>query len=358
MTDNKKLKIEPIVMPMRLLGNSGLKVSVLSFGSWVTFQNQVDSASGYDLMKKAFELGINFFDTAETYAAGKAEVVMGESIQMGITRGVWAREDLVISTKIFFGTKPGPNNTGLSRKHIIEGTNASLKRLQLSYVDVIFCHRPDPVTPMEEICRAMNQLIATDKAFYWATSEWSATEITEAINICDRLHLCRPICDQPQYNLCERARVEIEYQPLYRNYSYGTTIWSPLASGILTGKYSGKVIPQGTRLALSGYEWLTKAKLEKSEQFEIADKLKPVAEEIGCSVAQLAIAWVVSNKAVSTCILGATSIKQLEENIESLRFVDKVSEPAIIAKIEAICNNKPSKHTIHQQVQSRFNDLK
>jgi len=336
-------------MQYRLLGKSGLKVSVISFGSWVTFKAQVDTMSAYDLMRESFKAGVNFFDNAEGYEAGHSEIIMGEAIQEGIKNGDWSREDLVISTKIFFGYKQGVNNKGLSRKHIIEGMKNSLKRMNLEYVDLVFCHRPDPITPMEEVVRAMNFVLDQGWAFYWGTSEWSATQITEACLIADRLGLIRPLMDQPEYNMFKRDRIEIEYLPLYENYGLGTTIWSPLASGILTGKYSGGNVPEGSRFSLPSYQWLKDRKFSKMHEIELADKLKPVAESIGCTLAQLAIAWCIKNPHVSTVITGATSLKQLNENIAALEFVEKLT-PEVIEKIESILQNKPEYDSITKQV--------
>eukprot|EP01147_Barroeca_monosierra_P004989 gene4989-6938_t len=339
-------------MPYTTLGNSGLRVSRLSYGAWVTFGIQIQVEEAYQLMKQAYENGVNFFDNAEVYASGKAEEVMGAAIQRGIQNGDWERTDLVVTTKIFFGTKNGPNSRGLSRKHIVEGTLASLKRLQLDYVDVIFCHRPDYVTPIEETVRAMNHIIDRGLAFYWGTSEWSAQEITEAYRVADKLGLMGPICDQPQYNMFERHRVEMEYLPLYKQFGTGLTIWSPLASGILTGKYSGKQIPEGSRLSLSGYEFIKRRKFGQDDwQIDRVDELKPIAEELGCSLAQLAVAWCLKNQHVSTVLLGATKPHQLEENLQSLKYAEKLS-PEFMDRIENIIKTKPDLHGIHQQVAS------
>lgn len=275
---------------------------------------------------------------------------MGGAIQKGIDAGTWERSDLVVTTKIFFGTKAGPNSRGLSRKHIVEGMHASLKRFKLDYVDIVFCHRPDPTTPIEETVRAMNHVIDRGLAFYWGTSEWSAQELTEAWRVADRLNLMGPIVEQPQYNMFERARVESEYAPLYKNPGLGLTTWSPLASGILTGKYSGGKIPEGSRMALESYDWLRKKKMEQDRwQIELADKLKPVAEELGCSQAQLALAWCAANDNVTTVLLGATKMHQLDDNLNSLKVLSKLT-PEVMAKIDDILGNKPLPHSIHQQV--------
>lgn len=324
-------------MKYRFLGNSGLLVSTLSFGSWVTFDAQLDFEKAYSIMEHAYKHGINFFDNAEAYAGGKSEEIMGKVVKAGVERGVWTREDLVISTKIFVGTRPGPNFMGLSRKHIIEGTNASLKRLDMDYVDLIFCHRPDPRTPIEETVRAMSWLIDQGKAFYWGTSEWHSGDIIEACEIADRLGLHRPIMDQPQYHIFERSRVEYDYVNLYKKYKYGLTTWSPLASGILTGKYNNG-IPEGSRLSIETYKNMFAGTLQ--ERVEKVKKLDEVAKEVGITLAQLSIAWVAANENVSTVILGATSIAQLDENLKAIELVDKIT-PEVKAKIDAIVQFVP-----------------
>ena len=324
-------------MKYRYLGNSGLLVSRLSFGSWVTFNKQLDFEKAYSIMEHAYKQGINFFDNAETYANGESETIMGKVVKAGVERKLWSREDLVISTKLFFGYKGGPNDMGNSRKHLVEGMKASLKRFDLDYVDLVFCHRPDPMTPMEETVRAMNFLIDQGWAFYWGTSEWRAQDIIEACEIADRLGLIRPIFEQPQYNILERSRVEFNFDILYKKYNYGLTTWSPLASGILTGKYS-KGIPEGSRLSISTYKSMLSNGLE--EKIAKVDKLVEVAKELGCSLAQLSIAWVAANPHVSTVILGATSIEQLDENLKAMEFVDKIT-PEIREKIDAIADFRP-----------------
>eukprot|EP00124_Ichthyophonus_hoferi_P000788 Ihof_evm15s32 gene=Ihof_evmTU15s32 len=288
-------------MQYRRLGNSGLLVSELSFGSWVTFSTQLDAKVAYDIMKVAYDHGINYFDNAENYALGESELVMGEALKIGFENKTWEREDLVLSTKVFFGTKKGPNRQGLSRKHIVEGVKNACKRMQIDYVDLVFCHRPDHITPIEETVRAMHHVIETGMAFYWGTSEWSAQQISEAIHHADRLGLHRPIMDQSQYNMFTRDIVEREYLPLYDDYRYGLTIWSPLASGVLTGKYSGANIPEGSRLSLPSYDWLKEVIMTKNAWWiGKADLLKPIAEDLKCTMAQLALAWCLRNKNVST----------------------------------------------------------
>ncbi|KAG4036412.1 putative voltage-gated potassium channel subunit beta [Phytophthora cactorum] len=303
-------------MPHQLLGKSGLIVSRLSLGSWMWADDKCTPERWYEMMKVAFEHGVNFFDNAEIYGNGQAERNMGAAIKMGIADGVWSREDLVVTTKIFFGSKGwfegSPNDQGVNRKHIVEGTKASLKRLELDYVDVIFCHRSEPYTPMEETVRAMNYVIEQGWAFYWGTSQWSAAEFIEACEIADRLGLIRPIVEQPEYNLLERSKVELEFSPLYEKYGLGLTTWSPLSFGILTGKYSAGT-PGGSRMATPA----TKDYISNfDDRVAKADTLKPVAEELGCSMAQLAIAWCLSNDKVSTVMIGASSPEQLKENIK------------------------------------------
>lgn len=327
-------------MEYRSLGSSGLKISALSLGAWVTYGGQVGEEVAYECMGAAYEAGVNFFDNAEVYASGNAEVVMGNVIkQMG-----WKRSDLVISTKIFWGGR-GPNDSGLSRKHIFEGTNASLKRLQMDYVDLIFCHRPDVHTPIDETVWAMNQVINQGKAFYWGTSEWNAQQITEAIGIARKEHLIPPIMEQPQYNMFHRERVEKELAPLYKQFGLGTTIWSPLASGVLTGKYN-QGTPEGSRLTLKGYEWLKKQfdSTEGKIRLEKVAKLTPIAEELGCSMSQLALAWCLKNPDVSTVITGASRKAQVQENMDALNVVEKLT-PEIMSRIEEILDNKPKKET-------------
>jgi voltage-dependent potassium channel beta subunit len=324
-------------MEYRYLGKSGLQVSALSFGAWVTFGQQIEEDTAYESMEAAYQAGVNFFDNAEVYANGIAETVMGNVIK----KAGWKRSDLVISTKIFWGGD-GPNDNGLSRKHIIEGTRAALARLQMDYVDLIFCHRPDIYTPIEETVRAMNFIVDQGLAFYWGTSEWSAEQIMQAHSIARREHLVPPLMEQPQYNMFYRERVEKEYARLYEEIGLGTTIWSPLASGLLTGKYNHG-IPEGTRVTLSGYEWL-RERFEKEEtQKQIAQvrKLSLVAEKIGCSMAQLAIAWCLKNPNVSTVITGASRASQVVENMKALEFVERLDQE-IMEEIEGILGNKPS----------------
>ncbi|KAG4241707.1 putative voltage-gated potassium channel subunit beta [Phytophthora cactorum] len=330
-------------MKYRFLGNTGLLVSKFAFGSFVTFNTQNDFEKTYAIMEHAYKNGINFFDNAEAYADGESERYMGKIINTGIERGLWAREDLVISTKIFFGAKMfsgggGPNDTGLSRKHIVEGTKASLKRFGLDYVDLIFCHRQDPYTPMEEIVRAMNYVIEQGWAFYWGTSEWTAAEIMEACEVADRLGLIRPAFDQTRYNILDRSRVDYDFVNLYKKYNYGVTAFSALAGGVLTGKYSNGVIPEGSRITIPSFTTMIESGLE--EKTAKALQLTAVAKDVGCTLPQLAIAWSVSNENVSTVLLGASRIEQLDENLKALEFADKIT-PEIRAKIDAIAQFTP-----------------
>jgi voltage-dependent potassium channel beta subunit len=324
-------------MEYRLLGRSGLRVSALSLGAWVTYGGQVGEETALECMTAAYEAGVNFFDNAEAYASGNAEIVMGNVIKK---RG-WRRSDLVISTKIFWGGD-GPNDTGLSRKHLMEGVNASLKRLQMDYVDLIFCHRPDPYTPIEETVWTMNLIIQQGKAFYWGTSEWSAQEITEAYGIARREHLIPPLMEQPEYNMFHRERVEKEYARLYREIGLGTTVWSPLASGLLTGKYN-QGIPQGTRVSLKGYEWLRSyfESEEARQQIEKVKRLTLIANELRCSMAQLALAWCLKNPNVSTVITGASRKEQVNENMKALEVVPLLTD-AVMEQIEEILQNRPA----------------
>lgn len=323
-------------MEYRKLGAAGLRLSSLSFGSWVTFGEQVNEDTAYECMTAAYDNGVNFFDNAESYAKGQSETMMGKVIK----KAGWKRSDLVISTKIFWGGS-GPNQTGLSRKHIIEGAKASLERLQMDYVDLIFCHRPDIYTPIEETVRAMNLLINQGHAFYWGTSEWTARQIMEAYGIARREHLIPPQMEQPEYNMFNRGKVEGEYTHLYKEIGLGTTIWSPLASGLLTGKYLNG-IPKGSRLSMSGYDWL-KEEYESEEgraKLEKVRLLQPVAEELNCTLAQLALAWCLKNPNVSTVITGASRREQVIENMQALDVAKKLDN-GFMDRIEAILQNKP-----------------
>lgn len=327
-------------MEYRHLGRSGLKVSALSLGAWVTYGSQVGEEAALECMKTAFEGGVNFFDNAEAYASGRAEVVMGNVIR----RAGWSRSDLVISTKLFWGGKGprrGPNDVGLSRKRIIEGTDASLRRLQLDHVDLLFCHRPDPDTPVEETVRAMNHVLNQGKALYWGTSEWSAEAIREAATIATRERLIGPLMEQPQYHMFHRHRVETELAPLYDEIGLGLTIWSPLASGLLTGKYDNGMIPN-TRLSQPGMEWLQEEIVgpKAKPRVEAVKKLAPIAGALGCTRAQLALAWCMKNPHVSSTITGATRAEQMKENLGAMKVLEKLT-PAVMREIEAVISRVP-----------------
>lgn len=316
-------------MEYRRLGRSGLKVSVLSFGSWVSFDNQMRDDAALECMQVARDAGCNFFDNAESYAAGKSEEIMGRVIrELG-----WERWSYVISTKIFWGIHDAPNmrNT-LNRKYLLQAIDGSLERLQLDHVDLLFCHRADPDTPIEETVWAMSDIVSSGKATYWGTSEWSAAEIRAAWEIAERHHLHKPVMEQPQYNLLSRTRVEKEYARLYSDIGLGTTIWSPLASGLLTGKYRDG-IPSDSRGALAGYEFLSE-QLTNAERLAKVERLRPIAAELGCSLAQLAIAWCVRNPNVSTVITGASRVSQVVDNFESLAVVAQLTDD-VMARIDA-----------------------
>jgi len=320
-------------MNYRRLGSAGLKVSELSLGAWVTYGFQVGEDVATKCMQSAYDAGVNFFDNAEAYAAGKAEVVMGNVIKkLG-----WKREDIVVSSKVFWGGE-GPNDRGLSRKHIYEACRKSLKRFQLDYFDLFFCHRPDPTTPIEETVRAMDDLIHQGLILYWGTSEWSAADIMRAHAIAREMGLTPPQMEQPQYNMLHRDRVEKEYLPLYREIGLGTTIWSPLASGLLTGKYNSG-IPQGSRATLPGYDWL-KEYVITPKNIETVKKLEPVAKDLGCTMAQLGIAWCLKNPNVSTVITGASKPEQVSENMKAVDIVPLLTKE-MMERIDSILGNKP-----------------
>lgn len=319
-------------MEYRRLGVSGLKLSALSLGSWVTFGTAAHRKEARELCAMAYDHGINFFDNAETYANGESERIMGDVL--GDLR--LSRDSFCVSSKVFFGSvdSPRPTQHGLSRKHIVDACDQALQRLHVEYLDLYYCHRPDPEVPMTEIVTTMDRLVRQGKVLYWGTSEWSAVEIAEAVRIARALNLELPTMEQPQYSLLHRERVEREYAPLYGDFGLGTTIWSPLASGLLTGKYNNG-IPADSRLATEGYQWLQKLVLNNPEQ-RIAGvkKLQKIAAEIGCSSAQLAIAWCLKNPWVSTVILGASRPSQLEENLGALAIVAKI-DAELKQRIEA-----------------------
>lgn len=322
-------------MEYRRLGKSGLQVSALSFGSWLTFGNQISDKVADELMGVAYDAGVNFFDNAEGYAEGKSEIVMGNIIK----NQKWERDTFVVSSKVFFGAeRKGPNQMGLSRKHIIEACNAALKRLQVDYLDLYFCHRPDKNTPIEETVFAMNTLLQQGKILYWGTSEWSAAEIMEAIAVAKQYHLIGPTMEQPQYNLFEREKLENEYLHLFKNHGLGTTIWSPLASGILSGKYTNSGV-EGTRLGMQGLEWL-KDRTLAADRMEKATTLQELANSLGVSLAKLSIAWCLKNPNVSTVILGASKVPQLQENLQVLEALPLLTDE-VIAKIEEVVKTKP-----------------
>lgn len=326
-------------MIYRNLGNSGIKVSVLSFGNWVTGHDEKAEQEQIDIIKKAFENGINFFDTAESYGFGMGEKIMGKAIkQLNVKRS-----EIVISTKLFMSvstsTKP-VNANGLSRKHIIEGMSQSLKNLDLDYVDIVFCHRPDYETPLEEVCKAMSILVDQGKAFYWATSEWPASYIAAAIEICKSQNLNLPIADQCEYNLMNRQKMENEYVPVFQRYNYGTTIWSPLASGFLSGKYNDGIQPDDSRLSNPMYERIWKKYAGMSNIFDKLKQLNELAKELGVTQPQLALAWTIANQDVSTCILGASKMSQLEDNLKALDLLSKWNKD-IDDRINKIFDNQP-----------------
>jgi len=344
---------EPHPMYYRMLGNTGLQVSVLSYGFWATFgvKPGLTQGEGVEVAKRCLATararGVNLFDNAETYGEpqGEAERLMGEAIKQLQAEDPhsWRRAELVITTKVFWAGA-GVNEKGLSRKHIMEGIEASLKRLQMDYVDLYFCHRPDPFTPTETVVRAMTDVVRSGRATAWGTSEWSAQQITEAFWIARMEGLEPPQFEQPQYNMLERQRVEVEYHPLYAPpYSLGTTVWSPLASGILTGKYNDG-IPEGSRMAQKGYGWLVKV-LDKQRASGAIAKIKALASfaesELGCNVGQLALAWCVKNPNVTTTLLGATSVEQLTENLDSIQVAERLT-PQHMAHIEELLGNRPT----------------
>ncbi|MCC7246390.1 MAG: aldo/keto reductase [Saprospiraceae bacterium] len=322
-------------MEYRRLGKSGVQVSVLSFGSWVTFGKQIGDDTAESLMRMAYENGVNFFDNAEIYARGESERVMGRILK----KMDWERSSWLVSSKVFFGDGGKlPNQTGLSRKHIFEACHASLKRLQVEYIDLYFCHRPDKNTPVEETVWAMNHLIAQGKILYWGTSEWSAQEIMEAHMVARENRLIGPVMEQPQYNMFHREKVEAEFNKLYSTVGLGTTIWSPLGSGVLTDKYLQK-FPADTRLGLEGFDWLKDRSL-KPEHLRRAHKLNALAQSLGTTLPKLAIAWCVQNPNVSTAILGASRPEQLKETLDSLDAL-RLLTPAVNKRIEGILQNKP-----------------
>jgi len=324
-------------MQYRRMGRTGLQLSVLSYGSWVSFHKQIDDSVADELMGVAYDNGINFFDNAEVYALGESEKMMGRVL----SKKNWDRTSYTVSSKAYFGWRGKankPNQTGLSRKHLVEACHEALKRLQVDYLDIFFCHRPDVNVPISEVVWTMNHLIQQGKVLYWGTSQWSAGEIMEAHRVAAQNGLIGPAVEQPQYNMFERFKVELDYLPLYQNVGLGTTIWSPLAAGFLTGKYL-EGIPEGSRLALTGFDWLKERWLQE-EKIKKLKKLVVIAEKLGVSMASLAIAWTIKNPNVTTTILGATKKEQLIENLKAIEVVQLLT-PDVMEKIEKILSNKP-----------------
>ena len=320
-------------MEYRRLGRSGLKLSELSLGSWVTYHNQVDTSAAREMLAAAMDAGVNFFDNAEVYASGQSEVVMGEAFKAL----KWPRLNYVVSTKFFWGLSREGNTVNrmdtLNRKYLMQAIDGSLARLQLDFIDLVYCHRADPHTPIEETVRAMSDMITQGKALYWGTSEWSAAEIRAAWDIADKHHLHKPVVEQPQYNLFARRRVEQEYARLYDDIGLGLTTWSPLASGLLTGKYKDG-IPPGSRGAMESMSFLTKS-LNDATKGAAVRKFEAVAAELGCSVAQLAIAWTAKNPRVTTVITGASKLAQLQSNLGAVEVIAKLT-PEVMAALDAI----------------------
>ncbi len=323
-------------MEYRRLGSSGLKVSALSFGSWVTFSFQMDDTAAAECMTAAYDAGVNFFDNAEVYADGESERIMGRVLR----KAGWGRDTYCVSSKVYWGGQL-PTQRGLSRKHIHDACHAALRRLQLDYLDLFFCHRPDLETPIEETVRAMDDLVRQGRVLYWGTSEWSAQQIQEAFGVARQYGLTPPTMEQPQYNMFERDRVEREYHRLYSEIGLGTTIWSPLASGVLTGKY-GDGIPEGSRMSLPDYQWLRERVESEEGQANVrkAVELEGIAQELGVPLAQMAIAWCLKNPNVSTVILGTSNARQLAQNLASLDLVPQMTDD-VMEKIEAVLGNRP-----------------
>jgi len=317
-------------MEYRRLGRSGLQVSVLSFGSWVTFKGQLDDDLAFECMDAAYEAGVNFFDNAEAYAGGESERIMGKVL----ARAGWPRHSYVVSTKFFWGLEKGPNTTNtLNRKYLRGAIEGSLERLGLDHVDLAYCHRPDPYTPIEETVWAMHDMVARGQALYWGTSEWSADEIRAAYDVAERHHLHKPVVEQPQYHLFERRAVEVEYARLYEDCGIGLTTWSPLASGLLTGKYIDGV-PDDSRANLRGYEWLRDDLTDAALNAKVRE-LKSVADDLGCTLAQLSIAWCAKNPHVSSVITGASRVEQVRENMGALAVLRSLDDD-VMARIDEI----------------------
>jgi voltage-dependent potassium channel beta subunit len=326
-------------MEYRNLGKTGLKVSRLSLGSWLTFGKLIDDKVSEKLMHYAYDNGVNFFDNAEIYARGKSEKVMGKILN----KSGWSRDSFIVSSKVFFGTGgQGPTQKGLNRKHVFEACHQAIKRLQVEYLDLYLCHRPDKSTPIEETVWAMHQLIMQGKILYWGTSEWSAQEIMEAHLFAKQNHLIGPIVEQPEYNMFARQKVEVEFAQIYKSVGLGTTIWSPLASGVLTDKYLKK-FPKGTRLGVEGLEWL-KEKNVTEEKLSKVSALHDLSNELGMSLPIMSLAWCLKNDNVSTVILGASKISQLKENMKSIDVLDQM-DASVMERIEKILENRPEHPT-------------
>ena len=326
-------------MEYRNLGKTGLKVSRLSLGSWLTFGKLIDDKVSEKLMHYAYDNGVNFFDNAEIYARGKSEKVMGKILN----KSGWSRDSFIVSSKVFFGTGgQGPTQKGLNRKHVFEACHQAIKRLQVEYLDLYLCHRPDKSTPIEETVWAMHQLIMQGKILYWGTSEWSAQEIMEAHLFAKQNHLIGPIVEQPEYNMFARQKVEVEFAQIYKSVGLGTTIWSPLASGVLTDKYLKK-FPKGTRLGVEGLEWL-KEKNVTEEKLSKVSALHDLSNELGMSLPEMSLAWCLKNDNVSTVILGASKISQLKENMKSIDVLDQM-DASVMERIEKILENRPEHPT-------------
>lgn len=326
-------------MNYRHVGKAGIQVSELSLGSWVTFHTQSGVADAVEMMGAAYDAGVNFFDNAEVYAFGKSEEIMGAALKkLG-----WRRGSYLVSTKLYWGLHENPNEQNtLNRKYLIEGINGSLKRLDMDYVDLLYCHRADANTPIEETVRAMHDIVASGKALYWGTSEWEAADIIEAINVAERHHLHKPIVEQPVYNLFEQHRFGPEYDAVYKEHGYGSTTWSPLASGILTGKYKDG-IPKNSRGALEGYEWLQKGLQDKRRQAAVAG-LEPIAQAMGATLAQFSLAWCLQNPQVSSVITGASRVSQVHDNMKAIDFVDQF-DADVLAAIDAVLADGVPRYT-------------
>lgn len=329
-----------MTMEYRRLGKSGLPVSALSYGSWVTFSTQMAVDAALETMTAAYEAGINFFDNAEVYALGQSETIMGEALK----RAGWARDSYIVSSKVFWGSvdDPKPTQRGLHRKHVYEACHAALSRLQLEYLDLYFCHRPDIHTPIEETVRIMTDLVRQGKVLYWGTSEWTAQQITEAYGVARQYGLVPPTMEQPEYNMFRRERVEVELAPLYESMGLGTTIWSPLHSGILTGKYNDG-IPADSRANLPGYKWLREIVEGEEGRRRLAKvrELTKIADGLGTSTTHLALAWCLKNPNVSTVILGASRVEQLRDNLEAMNLLPQLTSN-VMAAIEDVLGNKPA----------------